>query len=56
MHASAERNVNERQGGGDQKRDTNREPDAFRNDPQDPANPNEVREQHLKKIDKLKKS
>jgi hypothetical protein len=25
-------------------------PDGFENDPKDPANPNEVREQHLKKI------
>jgi hypothetical protein len=31
-------------------------PGGFRNDPDDPSNPNEVRERHLKKVDqKLRK-
>jgi hypothetical protein len=55
MHISAERHADERQAE-DRKPDTTPKPDAFRNDPEDPANPNEVREQHLKKVGKLKES
>lgn len=56
MPTAAERTADERQPEGDRKRDTTLKPDAFCNDPEDPANPNEVREQHLKKVDKLKES
>jgi hypothetical protein len=40
----------ERQAEDESKADTVSKPGGFKNDPDDPTNPNEVRERHLKKI------
>jgi hypothetical protein len=40
----------ERQAEQESKADTISKPGGFKNDPNDPTNPNEVRERHLKKI------
>jgi hypothetical protein len=40
----------ERQAEQESKADTIAKPGGFKNDPNDPTNPNEVRERHLKKI------
>jgi len=40
----------ERQAEEENQADTASRPDGFNNDPDDPKNPNEVRERHLKKI------
>jgi hypothetical protein len=40
----------ERQADEESKADTVSKPGGFKNDPDDPTNPNEVRERHLKKI------
>jgi len=40
----------ERQAEEESKADTVSRPGGFKNDPDDPTNPNEVRERHLKKI------
>ena len=40
----------ERQAEEESKADTVSKPGGFKNDPDDPTNPNEVRERHLKKI------
>jgi hypothetical protein len=40
----------ERQADEEGKADTVSKPGGFKNDPDDPTNPNEVRERHLKKI------
>jgi hypothetical protein len=40
----------ERQADEESKEETVSKPGGFRNDPDDPTNPNEVRERHLKKI------
>ena len=40
----------ERQADEEDKADTASKPGGFNNDPDDPKNPNEVRERHLKKI------
>jgi hypothetical protein len=40
----------ERQAEEESKTDTVSKPGGFKNDPNDPTNPNEVRERHLKKI------
>ena len=41
---------NQRQAEEESKEDTVSKPGGFKNDPDDPTNPNEVRERHLKKI------
>ncbi len=46
----SERSADERQADEESKRDTATRPGGFQNDPNDPANPNEVREHHLKKV------
>jgi hypothetical protein len=40
----------ERQAEEEERADPATKPDSFQNDPNDPKNPNEVRERHLKKI------
>ena len=42
----------ERQAEEESKADTVSKPGGFKNDPDDPTNPNEVRERHLKKINR----
>jgi hypothetical protein len=57
MHASSPRptvdkgkSKDERQAEQENQADTASRPDGFNNDPDDPKNPNEVRERHLEKI------
>jgi hypothetical protein len=45
-----EKSKNQRQTEEESKADTVSKPGGFKNDPDDPTNPNEVRERHLKKI------
>jgi hypothetical protein len=45
-----EKPKDERQAEEESKADTVSKPGGFKNDPDDPTNPNEVRERHLKKI------
>lgn len=51
-HPSVEKgkSKDERQAEEENKADTASKPGGFTNDPDDPKNPNEVRERHLKKI------
>jgi hypothetical protein len=44
------RSQDERQAEEESKANTVSKPGGFKNDPDDPTNPNEVRERHLKKI------
>jgi hypothetical protein len=44
------KSTDERQAEEESKADTVSKPGGFKNDPDDPTNPNEVRERHLKKI------
>lgn len=53
---SSERSADERQADEERKRDSATKPGGFRNDPDDPTNPNEVREHHLKQVKKIKES
>ena len=47
---SSARKKDERQAAEERKADSVSKPGGFRNDPDDPTNPNEVRERHLKKL------
>jgi hypothetical protein len=49
MHASG-KSKDERQAEEERKAKPASKPGGFKNDPNDPTNPNEVRETHLKKI------
>jgi hypothetical protein len=52
----SDRSADERQAEEESKRDSATKPGGFQNDPDDPTNPNEVREHHLKKVKKIKES
>jgi hypothetical protein len=52
MHASADENLDKKRAEKEQQSEPASRPGGFRNDPNDPSNPNEVRERHLKKVDK----
>ena len=45
-----QKNAGERQAEEESKQEPATKPGGFKNDPDDPANPNEVRERHLKKL------
>jgi hypothetical protein len=47
----ATKSKDERQAEEESKQETASKPGGFPNDPDDPTNPNEVRERHLKKVD-----
>jgi hypothetical protein len=46
----AKRDKDQRQAAEESKADTVSKPGGFKNDPDDPSNPNEVRERHLRKL------
>jgi len=46
----APRDADERQAEEESKAETASKPGGFKNDPDDPTNPDEVRERHLKKL------
>jgi hypothetical protein len=48
--SAAKRGKDERQAAEESKADSVSKPGGFKNDPDDPTNPNEVRERHLKKL------
>ncbi len=48
-----ERSADERQADEERQRDSATKPGGFQNDPDDPTNPNEVRENHLKQVKKI---
>jgi hypothetical protein len=50
LRSSKGKSKHERQGEEKSRPNTGSKPGAFHNDPDDPANPNEVRERHLEKI------
>ena len=48
--ATEPKSPDERQAEDEERAEPATKPDSFQNDPNDPKNPNEVRERHLKKI------
>jgi hypothetical protein len=50
--AGAKTSQHEKQAEKERQSESASRPGGFRNDPDDPSNPNEVRERHLKKVDK----
>jgi hypothetical protein len=48
--SGASRDKDRRQAAAESKADTVSKPGGFKNDPDDPTNPNEVRERHLRKL------
>jgi len=52
----SERISEERQTDAGDRGDLGKKPESFHNDPEDPTNPNEARERHLKKVMTMKQS
>lgn len=51
----SKRSADERKGDEERAREPANKPGGFKNDPEDPSNPNEVRERHLKTVKQTKK-